>query len=39
MQESDAAGGPTLLPEGQLQAYNVGVAYRERYLNVEGCGR
>ncbi|PRW05761.1 acid phosphatase [Chlorella sorokiniana] len=39
LKESDAAGGPTLLPEGQLQAYKVGVAYRERYMNPEGCGR
>lgn len=39
MQESDAAGGPTLLPEGQRQAHDVGVAFRERYLSPAGCGR
>lgn len=38
-QESDAAGGPTLLPEGQRQAYDVGVAFRERYMSVAGCSR
>lgn len=37
LKETDAAGGPTLLPEGQRQAYDVGVAFRERYLSVAGC--
>ena len=36
-QELDAAGGPTLLPEGQRQAYNAGLAYRARYLNASTC--
>lgn len=36
-QESDAAGGPTLLPEGQRQAWQAGVAYAARYLNASTC--
>lgn len=35
LQESDAAGGPTLLPEGQRQAWKAGEAYRARYFS--GC--
>lgn len=37
VQESDAAGGPTLLPEGQLQAWKAGAAYAARYLNASTC--
>ncbi|KAL4457857.1 hypothetical protein ABPG75_012722 [Micractinium tetrahymenae] len=37
LKESDAAGGPTLLPEGQLQAWKAGAAYAARYLNASTC--
>lgn len=37
LKESAAAGGPTLLPEGERQAYNAGLAYRARYLNASAC--
>lgn len=37
LQETDADGGPTLLPEGQRQAYNAGVGYLSRYLNATTC--
>ena len=35
LQESDANGGPTLLPQGQRQAYSAGLAYRARYLSAD----
>lgn len=38
LQESDATGGPTLLPVGASQAYDAGVAFRLRYLNENTCG-
>jgi hypothetical protein len=37
LQESSTSGGPTLLPQGMRQAYDVGVAFRARYLNVSTC--
>lgn len=37
LQESDAHGGPTLLPQGQRQAYEAGLAYQRRYLNASTC--
>jgi hypothetical protein len=37
LQESDATGGPTLLPAGATQAYTAGVAFRQRYLNQTTC--
>lgn len=38
LQESDATGGPTLLPAGATQAFAAGVAFRQRYLNQSACG-
>ncbi|GIL62620.1 hypothetical protein Vafri_16819 [Volvox africanus] len=35
--EDDLIGGPTLLPQGQLQTYNAGVSFRTRYLNTTTC--
>lgn len=37
LQESESIGGPSLLPEGQKQAYLAGKAYRERYVSAITC--
>lgn len=38
LSESDALGGPTLLPIGARQAYDVGMEFQHRYLNSTTCG-
>lgn len=35
--ESDLIGGPTLLPQGQRQTYEAGVAFRRRYREIATC--
>lgn len=35
--ESDATGGPTLLPAGAKQAHDAGAAFQLRYLNPTTC--
>lgn len=37
LKETDANGGPTLLPQGQRQAYDAGLNFRDRYLNSLAC--
>ena len=37
LKESASVGGPTLLPEGQRQAYAAGTGYTGRYLNGSTC--
>ena len=36
--ESDATGGPTLLPAGVKQGHDAGAAFQLRYLNPSTCG-
>ena len=38
LQELDATGGPTLLPQGSRQAFDAGAAFQLRYLNATACG-
>jgi hypothetical protein len=37
--ESEATGGPTLLPAGQQQCHAAGVAFRARYIDQTTCRR
>lgn len=37
LKESEATGGPTLLPEGQRQCFEAGAAFNARYINPSSC--
>lgn len=37
LHESEATGGPTLLPQGQRQCYDAGADFRARYLDLDNC--
>ncbi|GAX74513.1 hypothetical protein CEUSTIGMA_g1962.t1 [Chlamydomonas eustigma] len=38
LNDSDAQGGPALLPQGQRQCYNAGLNYYSRYISNSTCG-
>lgn len=37
LKETDAFGGPTLLPQGRKQCFDAGVNFRQRYIDAATC--